>query len=120
MKKEGCFKISYHNAGFFIEFKNGITISTQFAPGTYCKNYDEIQKDGMKRVFCQDSEIAIMKDKTFITDEVYKRLYKRDLNNDIMIHILPEEWGMIFIYVFINYVIPELKDEIKKLKFKRR
>lgn len=97
---------SCDNKGFHIIFENGVTISTQFGPGSYGDNHDEpFDFENPKRSWdASEVEIAIWKDngKTWITKEF------SDEGDSVLGYVPFDKWLRAFDWCR-NYVEPVTK-----------
>ena len=88
------------NTGFHIVFDNGIKLSTQFAGGNYCENYDmEIGRKGDHE--SKNAEIAIFDMRgNFITKDVLTDLYGASHCDDVVGHVELFTWIEIVNYLY--------------------
>lgn len=102
MKKLKSFRI-IADKGFQITFKNGITLSTFFGLLHYCEN-NFLSKN--KSVFetlkhnevleSKDCEVAVIKNKKFITRKMYKEVFGEDCLDDVVGYVKIDDWIKIF------------------------
>lgn len=80
-----------YNGGFWITFKNGVTISVQFGYGNYClnRNTDELLKElkigKMEIKECPNAEIAIWDKDGWLTSEF------KGYDDDVQGWVTPED-----------------------------
>jgi len=85
------FSVKKSWAGFWITFRNGVTVSVQFGYGNYCKNRDNEKVKGWLldspecgEVSSEDAEVAVIYKERFIT-----RMYKNE--GDVLGWQTPED-----------------------------
>ena len=77
--------------GFQVTFSNNIVVSIQFNTGHYCDNGRSLSKVGVP-TSCPNAEVAVFRrPMIWITKEVVKEALGKELSDNVMGYVTPDE-----------------------------